>query len=136
MRDYLLAAEEIAREAGELQMEQLHKARTIEYKSKFNPVTEVDKACEKLIVDYLKSKFPSHDFLAEEGTDIKQKSEWLWVIDPLDGTVNYSHTYPLFCVSIALLHKGKPVVGEKNWLLSPPGVFRSPMRRGGLLQVG
>lgn len=111
MRNYCLAAQEIAREAGELQIGQLQKIRTIEYKSKFNPVTEVDKACEKLIIDFLKSKFPTHDILAEEGTNIKQDSEWLWIIDPLDGTVNYSHRYPLFTVSIALLHKGEPVVG-------------------------
>lgn len=111
MRDYTQAAIEIAREAGELQIERLSQVRTIEYKGKFNIVTEVDKACEKLICDFLKEKFPSHDFLAEEGTDIKTNSEWLWIIDPLDGTVNYAHAYPLFSVSIALLHKGQVVVG-------------------------
>lgn len=112
MRDYVQAAIEIAREAGELQIDKLKAARTIEYKSKFNIVTEVDKACEKLIVDFLKEKFPSHDILAEEGTDIGgRRSEWLWIIDPLDGTVNYAHRYPLFAVSIALYHKGQAVVG-------------------------
>lgn len=111
MRDYTQAAVEIAREAGVLQIEKLKTARTIEYKGKFNIVTEVDKACEKLIVDFLKEKFPGQDILAEEGSDVKTKSDWLWIIDPLDGTVNYAHTYPLFSVSIALLHKGKPVVG-------------------------
>lgn len=111
MRDYTQAAIEIAKEAGTLQIEKLKTARTIEYKGKFNIVTEVDKACEKLITDFLKDKFPSHDLLAEEGTDVKTKSDWLWIIDPLDGTVNYAHSYPLFAVSIALLHKGQPVVG-------------------------
>lgn len=114
MRDYCLAAMEIAREAGELQLEELAKTRTIEYKGKFNIVTEVDKACEKLICDFLKERFPSHDILAEEGTgtkNTKKNSEWLWIIDPLDGTVNYAHGYPLFAVSIALLHKGHAVVG-------------------------
>ena len=92
MRDYLNAAIEIAKEAGEIQLEGLNKAKKIEYKgNRFNIVTQVDKACEKLIVDYLKDKFPSHDILAEEGTDVKQDSEWLWIVDPLDGTVNYAH---------------------------------------------
>lgn len=111
MRDYTQPAIEIAREAGQLQVEKLAKSRTIEYKGKFNIVTEVDKACEKLIVEFLRDRFPGHDILAEEGTDIDKNSEWLWIIDPLDGTVNYSHRYPLFSVSIALLNKGKPVVG-------------------------
>lgn len=120
MRDYTQAAITIAKEAGELQIEKLKTARTIEYKGKFNIVTEVDKACEKLIVDFLKGQFPAHDFLAEESASAQGsgvtasgggKSEWLWIIDPLDGTVNYAHAYPLFAVSIALLHKGKPVVG-------------------------
>ena len=119
MRDYLNAAIEIAREAGALQLDGLDKAKKIEYKgNRFNIVTQVDKACEKLIVDYLKGKFPSHNILAEEGTDVRQSSfggkqppEWLWIVDPLDGTVNYAHGYPLFAVSIGLLHKGKPVVG-------------------------
>lgn len=123
MRDAVQAAIEIAREAGALQIEKLTQSRTIEYKGKFNIVTEVDKACEKLIVDFLKDRFPGHDILAEEGTDISAKkrggsasggdknSEWLWIVDPLDGTVNYSHRYPLFSVSIALLNKGRPVVG-------------------------
>ncbi|MDO8527512.1 MAG: inositol monophosphatase family protein [Deltaproteobacteria bacterium] len=112
-RDYTQAAIEIAREAGGLLIDRLHTTRTIEYKdhNRFNIVTEVDKASEKLITDYLKDKFPSHDILAEEGTDVKTESEWLWVVDPLDGTVNYAHAYPLFAVSIALLHRGKPVVG-------------------------
>lgn len=111
MRDYSQAAMEIAKEAGALQLDKLPKAKQIQYKGKFNIVTEVDKACEKLICDFLKERFPSHDILAEEGTELKTKSEWLWVVDPLDGTVNYAHGYPLFSVSIALLHKGRPAVG-------------------------
>lgn len=111
MRDYTQPAIEIAKEAGWLQVEKLQTPRTIEYKGKFNIVTEVDKTCEKLITEYLKDKFPTHDILSEEGTDLKKNSDWLWIIDPLDGTVNYAHGYPLFAVSIALLNKGEPVVG-------------------------
>lgn len=111
MRDYTNGAIEIAKEAGEFQVEKLHKTRTIEYKGKFNIVTEVDKECEKRIVSFLKDRFPSHDILAEEGGGKRSHSEWLWIVDPLDGTVNYSHAYPLFSVSIALMHQGKVVVG-------------------------
>lgn len=115
-RDYTQAAVEIAKEAGEFLLERLDKTRTIEYKDKnrFNIVTEVDKASEKLIVDFLKDRFPSHDVLGEEGTDTRRSAagrDWLWIVDPLDGTVNYAHGYPLFATSIGLLHKGKPVVG-------------------------
>lgn len=118
MRDYLNAAIEIAREAGGVQLDHLNKVKKIEYKgNRFNPVTEIDKACEKLITDTIKDKFPGHDILAEEGTNVRQSasggknSDWLWIVDPLDGTVNYAHGYPLFAVSIGLLHKGKVVVG-------------------------
>lgn len=113
MRDYCVAAIEIAREAGQLQMDRLPKEKVITYKeqNKFNIVTQVDKECEKLICDYIKGKFPGHDILAEEGGGHNTKSDWLWIIDPIDGTVNYAHGYPLFSVSIGLMHQGKMVVG-------------------------
>lgn len=111
-RDYLKAAMTIAREAGEIQMQSLTAPKQITFKgNKLNVVTQVDHACEKLIVTFLKEQFPDHDILAEEGSNKDTHSEWLWIIDPLDGTLNYSHGYPLFAVSIALQHKGETVVG-------------------------
>src|SRR3989338_7272976 len=111
-RDYLQAAMTIAREAGEMQLESLDKAKQIEFKgSRINLVTQVDKACEKRIVTFLKETFPGHDVLAEEGGGFNTHSDWLWVVDPLDGTLNYAHQYPLFAVSIALIYKGEIVVG-------------------------
>lgn len=111
-RDYLTAAVAIAREAGEIQLEGLPKAKELEFKgSKLNVVTQIDKACEKRICEFLREKFPSHDILAEEGGGRDTQSDWRWVVDPLDGTVNYSHGYPLFSVSIALQYKKEIVVG-------------------------
>jgi myo-inositol-1(or 4)-monophosphatase len=74
-------------------------------------VTDVDHACEKAIVKLLQGTYPDHDILAEEGSGRRKDSEYKWIIDPLDGTTNYTHGYPLFCTSIALEHKGKIVVG-------------------------
>lgn len=111
MKKLLSLTKKMAMDAGNYQVAELHKKRTIEYKSKFNMVTEVDKECERRIVAQIRESFPDHDILAEEGSKKNSNSEWLWVIDPLDGTTNYSHRYPLFCVSIALLHKGEAVMG-------------------------
>lgn len=111
MTDYLHIAKEIAREAGTYQKEKLLDPHTIEWKGEINPVTEVDKACEKMIVEKLQGTFPTHDILAEEGGGMRKHSDYKWIIDPLDGTINYSHGYPLFCVSIALEYKGQIVAG-------------------------
>jgi myo-inositol-1(or 4)-monophosphatase len=94
-----------------LQLEGLKREKQIEFKGSINLVTDVDKACEKAIVDILQGRFPEHDILAEEGSGRRKNSEYKWIIDPLDGTTNYAHGYRLFCVSIALEHKGEIVVG-------------------------
>jgi myo-inositol-1(or 4)-monophosphatase len=108
---FIATAIEAAKEAGRLQIQALGKAHHIEYKGAANIVTEVDKQCEAIIVNRLRKEFPSHDILAEEGSDKNTNSDWRWIIDPLDGTVNYSHGYPLFAVSIALEHKGEVIAG-------------------------
>lgn len=110
-QSYLDVAIEAAREAGALQRERLGEAHKIEFKGELNPVTEVDRACEERITKKIQSAFPSHDILAEEGGGKRRDSEFKWIIDPLDGTVNYTHGYPLFCVSIALEKNGKIVLG-------------------------
>lgn len=108
---YMETAIEAAKEAGRLQLQALGKAHHIEYKGAANIVTEVDKQSEAVIINRIRKEFPCHDTLAEEGSDKKTNSEWLWIIDPLDGTVNYSHGYPLFAVSIALQYKGEVIAG-------------------------
>jgi len=111
MKEFIQAAEEACRIAGALQLEGLKREKQIEFKGSINLVTDVDKACEKSIVEVLQGRFPEHDILAEEGSGRRKNSEYKWIIDPLDGTTNYAHGYRLFCVSIALEHKGEIVVG-------------------------
>lgn len=105
------AAVHIAREAGKYQISRLNTDFNVEYKGAINLVTEVDKACEKMIVDYLRKEFPDYDVLAEEGSNTQSNADYKWIIDPLDGTTNFAHGYPLFCVCIALEYKGEIVMG-------------------------
>ena len=102
----------IAKEAGEIVREGFGKKVKIEYKSnETNLVTEIDKASEKHITDFIRKKYPGHDILAEEGSEKKSGSEYLWVVDPLDGTTNFAHGLPIFSVSIGLQRNGKTISG-------------------------
>ena len=77
--------------------------RSIDYKGAIDLVTSVDRDCERKIVEIIRRKFPNHGILAEEETKIEScQSEYRWIVDPLDGTTNFAHGYPQFCVSIAL----------------------------------
>lgn len=110
-------AVQTARDAGSVLADRLGRALQVSNKGDIDLVTEADVASEKLIIDRIKSHYPRHAILAEESgaTDgvefIPGKSEWKWIIDPLDGTTNYAHGYPCFCVSIALEREGKIEVG-------------------------
>jgi myo-inositol-1(or 4)-monophosphatase len=104
-----------AEDAGRLQLELLEKGFDVESKSSVvDMVTEADKKSEALIVKYITSHFPDHDILGEEGASRVSTSPWRWIIDPLDGTTNYVHHHPVFCVSIALAWKDEPVLGIVN----------------------
>jgi len=83
----------------------------VEHKGVINLVTEVDKYCEEMIVTYLRQQFPEYAVLAEEGNSVETKSDYKWIIDPLDGTTNFAHSYPLFCVCIALEYRGEIIMG-------------------------
>ncbi len=111
MKNFLEVAKKAALASGEIQMQYLHQEKKVEFKGEINLVTQVDKLCEKEIVAMIDSAFPTHDILAEEGSGVRKNSEYKWIIDPLDGTTNYAHSYPLFCTSIALEYKGEIVVG-------------------------
>ena len=76
-----------------------------------NLVTEVDHAAEKIIIDIIKSSFPDHHILSEECGDLVQDSQYKWIIDPIDGTVNFANRIPICAVSIALEHNGKMILG-------------------------
>ncbi len=98
--------------AGRLLRERLGRVGEIRYKGAVNLVTEVDLASERLLVEMIRSAFPDHALLTEEGTGQGTlDAPALWVIDPLDGTTNYAHGYPMFCVSVAFLRHGTPELG-------------------------
>ncbi len=105
MNGYLPDLEAIAREAGTLLMGYLVGHVTIEYKGDVDLVTEADRASEKLIVQRLRARWPEHGIVAEEGTRSEMDAEYRWYVDPLDGTTNFAHGYPVFCVSIALARR-------------------------------
>lgn len=101
----------LAWEAGALLMEKLNKLPDIQYKGDINLVTEADKMSEKLIIKAIKRNYPDHGILSEESPAISGESKMRWIIDPLDGTTNYAHGYPVFCVSIALEKDGAIILG-------------------------
>jgi len=112
-RDVLALAERLARAAGAIQRERYETGVRIRTKSApIDLVTEVDHACEALIVESLGTQRPGDAVLAEEGSgDDRPGAAWRWIIDPLDGTTNYAHGYPRFCVSIGVEHEGVREVG-------------------------
>ena len=111
MDNFKERAIEIAREAGKFIKDKLHTAHTINYKGGINLVTEIDKISEEIITSKIRTLFPDHDILAEEFTDINSGSDFRWIIDPLDGTTNYAHGFPFFCVSLALERLNTMIIG-------------------------
>lgn len=102
----------VAEAAGRVIKEAFHQAHHIEYKGAVNPVTEADTASESLILRELRALCPQHRFHTEEaGGDDWQTAEPVWLIDPLDGTNNFAHSFPHFCVSLGLLVAGESVLG-------------------------
>jgi myo-inositol-1(or 4)-monophosphatase len=108
----LSLAKSTAKTAGE-KLLRLFSSRnfSIERKSKHEIVTSADKISEKVIIAAIKQQFPTHQILSEESGLDKNDSEYLWIIDPLDGTTNFSTRNPYFCVSISLLYKNEPQIG-------------------------
>ena len=105
-----------ARDAGHLLAERFGRALSISNKSELDLVTEADLASERLIIERIRTFYPRHSILAEESgasapADRAAQSEWRWIIDPLDGTTNYAHGYPCFCVSMGLEHERKLELG-------------------------
>jgi myo-inositol-1(or 4)-monophosphatase len=132
--DELAFALEIASEAGRLLMDRYERVEQIDYKSARDVVTEVDHLSEKMILDAIRETWPGDAMLGEEtgahagrkrrgarrdGQDHPDGRDRTWIVDPLDGTINYANGIPMFCVSIALAIDGRPVVG----------VVHDPVRR-------
>jgi myo-inositol-1(or 4)-monophosphatase len=95
----------IAREAGALLMHHFHQHLKIEYKGDADLVTAADRAAEVLIRERIRQQWPEHDVLGEEQGLSDQGGDYRWYVDPLDGTTNFAHGYPVFCVSLALEHR-------------------------------
>jgi myo-inositol-1(or 4)-monophosphatase len=108
--EYAKAGEEVAIAAGRLLLERFRTDLKISHKGTVNLVTDVDLAAEELIVSRLRKAFPTHSILAEERHNNPSSEGIVWIIDPLDGTTNYAHGYPVFSVSIGL-----EISGEVEW---------------------
>lgn len=98
------------RAGGEVLRARIGRVR-VRYKGRANPVTEADHASEGRVLGLILARFPDHDFLTEERAPRRSGSDYCWVIDPLDGTTNYAHRFPVCCVSIGLLRRGRPLLG-------------------------
>src|SRR5437899_1871084 len=108
---FVPAMAEIAREAGALLMKYFEARVKIEYKGDVDLVTEADRKSEALILERIRSEWPDHNVMGEEGTRIESGSDYRWYVDPLDGTTNFAHAFPVFCVSLGLEFKGKRIAG-------------------------
>jgi len=111
MQPTLSDLERLARESGAILREGYNKEHTVHYKGTIDLVTESDHASEAFLLGEIKSHFPDGHILAEESGSIQGSNEDLWYIDPLDGTVNYAHHIPIFCVSIGFASNGTLTLG-------------------------
>jgi myo-inositol-1(or 4)-monophosphatase len=109
---FIDAAWQSAHAAGEIIRVNWQQPKSIDFKGAIDLVTDTDRRCEQRIVEILTKHFPDHSILAEEGSHFEQRqSLHRWIIDPLDGTTNFAHGYPHFCVSIALESQGEVILG-------------------------
>jgi myo-inositol-1(or 4)-monophosphatase len=111
MNDYRQFLATVTVDAGRLLRERLNDRHEVRYKGEINLVTEADLLSETLIMERIRRSFPGHDILTEESPETTNGSCFRWIIDPLDGTTNYSHGYPVFCISIALEVEGEILLG-------------------------
>jgi myo-inositol-1(or 4)-monophosphatase len=111
MTRYTLDIEPIIREAGALLLSYFRRRIGYEYKGDVDLVTEADRASEKFITERLRSRWPEFGIIGEEGTKSDLDAEYRWLVDPLDGTTNFAHSYPVFCISIALVRGEELLAG-------------------------
>lgn len=108
---FLHLAEKAVCEAGRMLRQGMSQRREISFKGAVDLVTNFDRKAQEMVFNRLSAAFPDHGFLAEEGLHREKAGDFLWVIDPLDGTTNYAHRFPVFCISIALEFQGRVVLG-------------------------
>jgi len=111
IREWVAFAEEIARGAGGILKAYYGRRHEIRYKGEINLVTDVDRRSETYLMERIRTAFPDHGILSEESREIPSSSPYRWIVDPLDGTTNYAHDYPCFCVSVALEREGELLAG-------------------------
>src|SRR5580698_7843243 len=111
MASFVESAIEIAHQAGSLLQHYFERHVAFELKGAFDLVTEADRASEKLIVEKLTALYPDHAIVAEEGGGHESASEYRWYVDPLDGTTNFAHSYPVYNVTLALEKAGELIAG-------------------------
>jgi myo-inositol-1(or 4)-monophosphatase len=112
IQKFLTVATQAAQAGGDVLQGFWGKLENIQEKTPGNLVTEADTGSERVVLDILKAAFPEHRILAEEsGASGEINSSYVWAVDPLDGTTNYAHHFPVFSVSIGLLYEGQPIVG-------------------------
>ncbi|HEX4006241.1 MAG TPA: inositol monophosphatase family protein [Acidobacteriaceae bacterium] len=121
------AAAEIALEAGALLRGYFERGVATEYKGDVDLVTEADRASEKLIVERLSAAFPEHGIFGEEGARRRLEGAYRWYVDPLDGTTNFAHGFPVFCVSMGLEHRAAGLAADADGELVA-GVIYDPTR--------
>ncbi|SYZ72395.1 Inositol-1-monophosphatase [Candidatus Zixiibacteriota bacterium] len=129
---YLRFARNLAEEAGRILIRRANRNNEIRYKGRVNLVTAADMASQKYIVRAIEKEYPGHSILAEEAEARERNSEYRWIIDPLDGTTNYAHGFPFYCVSIALEFRGEIMLG----VVYDPGrdeLFAAGLGRGAYL---
>lgn len=123
---------DLARAAGKLMMDGLGRGARVTKKGPRELVTEIDQACERLVIDSIRASFPDHDYFAEEGHRREdRKSPWRWIVDPLDGTTNYAHGLPFFNISIGIEKAGEvqggvvyaPYMNEMFFAVKGQGAF-------------
>ncbi len=111
MNSFLDVAVETAREAGDILLAEFARPVKISYKGEVDIVTQADKRSEQAIVSRLRTHFPKHAIVAEEGGGTESDSPFRWHVDPLDGTTNFAHGYPCFAVSLGLEEAGELIAG-------------------------
>jgi len=137
MNDTLLNfAMDVARKAGTLLKERFSLEHEVEFKGAVDLVTEADRMSEELILSAIRETWPDHDVMAEETPYKKKASPWRWIVDPLDGTTNYAHGFPVFCVSLAWEFEGElwggviynPLLEEMFWSQRGKGAYLNGKR--------
>jgi myo-inositol-1(or 4)-monophosphatase len=108
---YTQTAVQAALAGGEVLMKYFHRSITVDFKGAIDPVTVADRTSQETIKRKILKKYPAHSIIGEEDTEHASCEEYCWIIDPLDGTVNFIHGLPIFAVSIALQHEGEIVSG-------------------------